>query len=189
VFSGSSEDDADVNNITTVFTRDASNFRNVTPRTATRAANGRLMGSLETVSAGAAYWVYVDTFQITLSVALTAPIGIASLNTPELTTITAVPGVNYVGVVDQSAQQTQQQHGRAGTVGDDNRLIETPGTPPILKTVGTYLNGVNQVRVYTYNNEAQRFILLSDSDNLTIGQGLLVFIAPDSTGRVNPIIP
>jgi len=175
-------------NITQVTTIDVPNFRNAATRTAIRSrANNMLMPSgsdgLTQVRAGGAYWVLVDTFQITLDVELTRPTTTSSPTAPALTTINAVPGMNFVGVVDQSAQQTQQDD--AG-----GALIETPGNPnDILKTVGTYLSGVNQLRVYTYDNVNQRFTQLSDSDNLTIGEGLLVFIAPDSTGRVNPIIP
>jgi len=170
-------------NVTQVTSFDVPNFRDASLRTATRSrTTGMLMGNLTQVRAGGAYWVFVDTFQITLEVALTPPTTTSSTTAPALTQINAVPGLNYVGVVDQSAQQTQSTHG-----GD--QLVETPGTPPVLKTVGTYLSGVNQLRVYTYDNNDSRFRQLSDSDNLTIGQGLLVYIAPDSTGRVNPIIP
>jgi len=174
-------------NIDQVTTIDVPNFRNAATRSAVRSnITGMLTPSgpdgLTQVRAGGAYWVFVDTFGVMLDVELTRPTTISSPSAPALTTISAVPGMNFVGVVDQSNQQTQRND--AGMA-----LVETPGTPPVLKTVGTYLSGVNQQRVYTYRNSDSRFILLSDSDNLTIGQGLLVFIAPDSTNRVNPIIP
>lgn len=171
-------------NITRVQTFDAADRRNVGMRVANRSAStGNLSGSLTTVRSGSAYWVFSESFT-NVDVALTPPVSqSADGTTPTPTAINTVPGLNFVGVVDQSNQQTQ-----AGDAGDALQSNTAAGTS-VNVTLGNYLDGVEFSRAYTYDTNNSRFVTLDSNTALTVGQGLLVFITADANGRTNPIFP
>ena len=163
--------------IEVVSTFDAASFRSGGAQQATRSnISGNFSGSLTNIRAGLAYWVYSSRVA-SQAVALSGPSSSSDRSQPELVTIPTVPApmVNFVGVIDPSRAQTQDDAGE--------NLMR--GTTDV--TVRSYLAGVDYGRIYAYENNG--FVLLSDASVLTVGQGLLVFINADSSGRTAPIVP
>ena len=176
--------------VQTVSTFDAANFRNGDMQANRSAITGNFSGSLSNIRAGLAYWVFANTIT-TLEVGLQGPSSATGGSQPTLTVIPTIPGVNFVGVVDPSRVRTQ---GRIVYSGNDrNDRLETEASTtaaPVYITVADYLGDVSASRVYRYNTLENRFVQLDPrTDVVSIGQGLLVFITPDSSGRTAPIVP
>ena len=168
--------------IQTVSTFDAANFRNGDMQANRSAITGNFSGSLTSIRAGLAYWVFSNTIT-NLEVRLQGPSSATSGNQPVLTVIPTIPGVNFVGVVDSSRSQTQGQIANAV-------LTQQPATGAAQDVeVSDYLDGAEYTRVYTYDTLNNRFVQLENTDNVRIGQGLLVYINPDASGRTAPIVP
>ena len=174
--------------VQTVSTFDAANFRNGDMQANRSAATGNFSGSLTSVRAGLAYWVFADN-PTDLEVALLGPSSASNAARPGLTVIPTIPGVNLVGVVDTSRSNantqgdivgnplTRRAADAAGAVTDEN------------VTIATYLGETDYSRVYSYDSTRRQFVLLNDGADIEIGTGLLVFINADSSGRTAPIVP
>ena len=174
--------------VQTVSTFDAANFRNGDMQANRSAATGNFSGSLTSVRAGLAYWVFADN-PADLEVALLGPSSASNAARPGLTVIPTIPGVNLVGVVDTSRSNantqgdivgnplTRRAADAAGVVTDEN------------VTIATYLGETDYSRVYSYDSTRRQFVLLNDGADIEIGTGLLVFINADSSGRTAPIVP
>ena len=174
--------------VQTVSTFDAANFRNGDMQANRSAVTGNFSGSLTSVRAGLAYWVFADN-PAELEVALQGPSSASNTARPGLTVIPTIPGVNLVGVVDTSRSNANTQGDIVGTpltrrAADDQGVVTDTNV-----TIATYLGETDYSRVYTYDSSRRQFILLDDGANIGIGTGLLVFINADSSGRTAPIVP
>ena len=174
--------------VQTVSTFDAANFRNGDMQANRSAITGNFSGSLTSVRAGLAYWVFVDN-PTDLEVALQGPSSASNTARPGLTVIPTIPGVNLVGVVDTSRSNANTQGDIVGNsltrrAADDQGVVTDTNV-----TIATYLGETDYSRVYTYDSTRRQFILLDDGANIEIGTGLLVFINADSSGRTAPIVP
>ena len=174
--------------VQTVSTFDAANFRNGDMQANRSAATGNFSGSLTSVRAGLAYWVFADN-PTDLEVALLGPSSASNAARPGLTVIPTIPGVNLVGVVDTSRSNVNTQGDIVGNPltrreADDQGNVSVENV-----TIATYLGGADYSRVYEYDSTRRQFVLLDDGANIEIGTGLLVFINADSSGRTAPIVP
>ena len=174
--------------VQTVSTFDAANFRNGDMQANRSAATGNFSGSLTSVRAGLAYWVFADN-PTDLEVALQGPSSASNTARPGLTVIPTIPGVNLVGVVDTSRSNANTQGDIVGNsltrrAADDQGVVTDANV-----TIATYLGETDYSRVYTYDSTRRQFVLLDDGANIEIGTGLLVFINADSSGRTAPIVP
>ena len=176
--------------VQTVSTFDAANFRNGDMQANRSAITGNFSGSLDNIRAGLAYWVFANTIT-TLEVRLQGPSSATGGSQPTLTVIPTIPGVNFVGVVDPSRVRTQGRIIYSGNERNDRLETEASTTAaPTYITIDDYLGDVSASRVYRYNTLENRFVQLDPrTDVVSIGQGLLVFITPDSSGRTAPIVP
>ena len=174
--------------VQTVSTFDAANFRNGDMQANRSAATGNFSGSLTSVRAGLAYWVFADN-PTDLEVALLGPSSASNAARPGLTVIPTIPGVNLVGVVDTSRSNANTQGDIVGDpltrrAADDMGVVTDQNV-----TIATYLGETDYSRVYSYDSTRRQFVLLDDGANIEIGTGLLVFINADSSGRTAPIVP
>jgi len=134
---------------------------------------------LTTVTAGPGYWVETSDFE-DQTIALEGPTAPGDAR-PGLTTIATGDGWNLVGVVDQSRAQTQK-----GNKGATLTRPDAVGTAQAV-TVGTYFNTVNNGRSYAFNTVSSEFRELVTATNMTIGQGVWVFISP--TAGTTDVLP
>ena len=174
--------------VQTVSTFDAANFRNGDMQANRSAVTGNFSGSLTSIRAGLAYWVFADN-PADLEVALQGPSSASNTARPGLTVIPTIPGVNLVGVVDTSRSNANTQGDIVGTPLTRRAANAMGVVSDANVTIATYLGETDYSRVYTYDATRRQFILLDDGANIGIGTGLLVFINADSSGRTAPIVP
>ena len=118
--------------------------------------------TLNRITARYGYWVHAQGF-VTQSVAL---VGKGNREDPttvpaDLVEIPTNPGWNFVGVVDQDGDQTQDDFGET--------LMN--GTTEI--SAGEYLG--DHVRAYTWDAIRNRFDILEGGETVTIGEGIWVY--------------
>ncbi len=118
--------------------------------------------TLGRITARYGYWVHAQGF-VTQSVAL---VGKGNREDPstvpaDLVEIPTNPGWNFVGVVDQDGDQTQDNYGEA--------LMN--GTTEV--SAKDYLG--SNARAYTWDAIRNRFDILEGDDTVTIGQGIWVY--------------
>ena len=174
--------------VQTVSTFDAANFRNGDMQANRSAATGNFSGSLTSVRAGLAYWVFADN-PTDLEVALLGPSSASNAARPGLTVIPTIPGVNLVGVVDTSRSNANTQGDIVGNPLTRRAADEMGVVTDQNVTIATYLGETDYSRVYEYDSTRRQFVLLNDGADIEIGTGLLVFINADSSGRTAPIVP
>jgi len=136
---------------------------------------------LTTITAGPGYWVETSDFE-DQKISLEGPTGPGDAR-PGLTTIATGNGWNLVGVVDQSRTQTQ-----AANKGTSLTRPDAGGTNNAVKS-SAYFNTVNNGRAYTFDTVDSEFRELVDTDNVTIGTGIWVFISPQTNGQLPHIVP
>lgn len=119
-------------------------------------------GELTDISAGQGYWVHTDSF-VNQSIPLRSPERLSADLPTRPIGITTYDGWNFVGVVDQDGDQTQNDWGQTLEHGD-------PGIP---QTGRLYLG--NYVRAYTWDATRSRFDALESSDSILIGDGIWVY--------------
>jgi hypothetical protein len=136
---------------------------------------------LTTVTAGLGYWVETSDFE-DQTISLEGPTAPGDAR-PGLTTIATGDGWNLVGVVDQSRSQTQK-----GNKGSTLTRPNAAGAATSVK-VSAYFNTVNNGRAYTFNTVSSEFRELVAADFMTIGQGVWVFISPQTNGGLPHIVP
>lgn len=117
------------------------------------------------------YWVHSMAF-IEQSVDLKGPIDRETGSNPTAIGIQTIPGWNFVGVVDQDGDQTEDNFGdvlqRKEADLDDAEDV----------TAKDYLAG--STRAYTWDAIANGYRILEDEDDVKIGDGIWVFF-PDNT--------
>jgi len=146
---------------------------------------------LTSVNAGHGYWVETTDFE-NQKVALEGPTSPGDAR-PGLTTIATGNGWNFVGVVDQSRNQTQG--------GDEGEVLIRPvegagsddadGNPIVDEEVDydSYFSSVNVQRSYTFNTVTSEFQIKNGSDDVNIGAGIWAFISPQENGKLPHIVP
>ncbi len=120
--------------------------------------------TLTRVSARFGYWVHAQGFA-TQSVDLVGRINreAADVVPPDLVEIPTHTGWNFVGVIDQDGDQTEDNFGEPLMNGDD------------AVDAGSYLG--ENARAYTWDAIRSEFELLSDDDEVEIGEGVWVYFA------------
>ena len=120
--------------------------------------------TLTKITARYGYWVHAQGF-VTQRVALIGKSNreSADLVPPDLVEIPTLSGWNFVGVIDQEGDQTQEDFGE---------VLETGNEPVNAKS---YL-GANAIRAYTWDAIRSRFDILEDGDNVKIGDGIWVLL-------------
>ena len=118
--------------------------------------------TLTKISARYGYWVHAQGF-VTQSVAL---VGKGNREDPsvvpaDLVEIPTNPGWNFVGVIDQDGDQTQDNYGEA----------LKNGTTAV--TAGSYLG--KNMRAYTWDAIRGRFDILDTGETVMIGDGIWVY--------------
>ena len=118
--------------------------------------------TLTKISARYGYWVHAQGF-VTQSVAL---VGKGNREDPsvvpaDLVEIPTNPGWNFVGVIDQDGDQTQDNYG------------ETLKNGTTAINAGSYLG--KNMRAYTWDAIRGRFDILEDADSVMIGDGIWVY--------------
>ncbi len=119
-------------------------------------------GTLNDIRAKYGYWVKSDSF-VRQPVALRGAISRGEGGNPTLTAIDTAPGWNFVGVIDQDGDQTEDDFG--------NSLLDSDGTPV---SPAVYL-GKDYVRAYTWDATFSRFDVLREDGELLIGDGVWVY--------------
>ena len=114
---------------------------------ASRGGDGSFSGSLESIGARTAYWIFTDAFD-SLSVKVMRQTGGAPVNLP---TVNLVAGWNLLPVLDVSG---------GSSFGDD------------ATSIGSYVSGV--VRTYSYDSSSDKFN--QHSGMLQIGSGYWVYL-------------
>ena len=116
-------------------------------------------GTLTDIEARYGYWVHSEGF-------IRQSVQLATINrgqdTPRLRAIDTNKGWNFVGVVDQDGDQTQDHFGDSLRDSDDD-----------LVSAKTYLGEFT--RAYTWNATFNRFDTLDEDESMQIGQGIWVF--------------
>ena len=112
------------------------------------------------------YWVHSMAF-VKQSVLLEGPINRETGGKPDPVGIYTVPGWNFVGVVDQDGDQTENHYGKVLQDSEDANV-----------TAKDYMPGFRQA--YTWDAIANGYRVLSDDGNMIIGKGIWVFF-PDNT--------
>ena len=118
--------------------------------------------TLNKIHAQYGYWVHAQGF-VTQRVALIGGINRTDpeITPPDLVSIPTLAGWNFVGVIDQDGDQTENNFGEAMANGDTN------------VDAGDYL-GSNK-RAYTWDAVRSEFQILEDGDSLDIGEGIWVY--------------
>ena len=121
--------------------------------------------TLNKIHAQYGYWVHAQGF-VTQRVALIGGINRTDpeITPPDLVSIPTLAGWNFVGVIDQDGDQTEDNFGEAMANGD------------MQVDAGDYL-GSNK-RAYTWDAVRSEFQILEDGDSLEIGQGIWVYYGP-----------
>ena len=131
---------------------------------------------LTSVSQGVGYWVHNNNFE-SQAVALVGPVEPSAGTPPAVVTIPTVAGWNFVGVVDVS---------RANTEGADGTTITTSNL-----YFGDLVDGTagGHDIVYKYDTTNLKFVEVAEGTNVTTGQGLWIYVKPQSDGSVLAIVP
>ena len=127
-------------------------------------------GALNEIRAKYGYWVKSSAF-IDQPVSLKGPISRNISGAPTLLGIDTLAGWNFVGVIDQDGDQTEDDYGES----------LKNGIQPVL--AAEYL-GSNFVRAYTWDPTFSRFENIRRDDGLTIGKGVWVYYP--ETGGIAP---
>ena len=112
------------------------------------------------------YWVHSKAF-VKQSVDLQGPINRETGSNPDPIGIITVPGWNFVGVVDQDGDQTENHFGKSLEDSED-----------VVVTAKNYMPGFRQA--YTWDAIANGYRVLGEDDAMEIGKGIWVFF-PDDT--------
>ena len=131
---------------------------------------------LTSVSQGVGYWVHNNNFE-SQAVALVGAVEPSAGTPPAVVTIPTVAGWNFVGVVDVS---------RANTQGADGTTITT-STLYFGDLVDANPGGHDIV--YKYDTTNLKFVEVASGDNVSTGQGLWIYVKPQSDGSVLAIVP
>ena len=118
------------------------------------------------------YWVHSMAF-IEQSVDLKGPIDRETGSNPTAIGIHTIPGWNFVGVVDQDGDQTEDNFGEV------LQRKEADLEDPEDVMAGDYLAGAT--RAYTWDALANGYRILQDADPVKIGDGIWVFFPDDNT--------
>ena len=120
------------------------------------------------------YWVHSTAF-VKQSVQLEGPINRETGGKPNPIGIATVPGWNFIGVVDQDGDQTEDHWGKV--------LKDSEGTA---MTAATYMPGY--VQAYTWDGIDNGYRALAPDGDIIIGKGIWVFFSeikapppPDNT--------
>ena len=118
--------------------------------------------TLNKVHAQYGYWVHAQGF-VTQRVQLVGGINRTDpeITPPDLVSIPTLKGWNFVGVIDQDGDQTENNFGEALANGDN------------AVDAGDYL-GSNK-RAYTWDAVRSEFQILDDDDDVEIGDGIWVY--------------
>ncbi len=146
--------------VTTVIGWDTQGWRIAVRRDGVWESNQQY-GALNDIHAKYGYWVKSDKF-IDQPVALKGPISRSSGGQPNLIGIDTVAGWNFVGVVDQDGDQTEDDFGTSLLAGNE----------PV--TAAAYLRS-DYVQAYTWDPTFSRFDVIRRDDTMTIGQGVWVY--------------
>ena len=119
--------------------------------------------TLTKITAKYGYWVHAQGF-VTQRVALIGKRNreSADLVPPDLVEIPTLAGWNFVGVIDQEGDQTQDNFGDELETGDG-------------KVAASSYLGKHAVRSYTWDAIRSRFDILEDDEIVTVGQGIWVY--------------
>ncbi len=153
--------------ITTVIGWDTQGWRIAMRRDGVWESNEKY-GALNEIRAKYGYWVKSNGF-VRQAVELKGGTSRDAGGTPILISIPTEPGWNFVGVVDQDGDQTEDHFG-IDLRGSDKRFIPA----------GEYL-GSTYVRAYTWDATFSRFDVVRPDDTMTIGDGVWVYY-PEGTG-------
>ena len=118
--------------------------------------------ALNEIQARYGYWVKSRNF-VRQPVELRGPVSRTDGGNPGLTSIQTVPGWNFVGVIDQDGDQTEDDFSNS-LQGSDGQLV----------TASEYL-GQNYVRAYTWDATFSRFDVVRPIDAMKIGAGVWVY--------------
>ena len=118
--------------------------------------------ALNEIQARYGYWVKSRNF-VRQPVELRGPVSRTDGGNPGLTSIQTVPGWNFVGVIDQDGDQTEDDFSNS-LQGSDGQLV----------TASDYL-GQNYVRAYTWDATFSRFDVVRPIDAMKIGAGVWVY--------------
>ncbi len=123
--------------------------------------------TLNKIHAQYGYWVHSQGFT-TQRVKLVGGIDRTdpSVTPADLVTIPTLAGWNFVGVIDQDGDQTQDDFGEL-------LMNRAPDGTQVAVTAGDYL-GDNK-RAYTWDPIRAKFDIVEDGDNLQIGEGIWVY--------------
>ena len=125
-------------------------------------------GALNEIRAKYGYWVKSDGF-VRQAVELKGGTSRDAGGTPILISIPTEPGWNFVGVIDQDGDQTEDNFGDS-LQGSDDTII----------AAREYL-GSTYVRAYTWDATFSRFDVVRPDHAMTIGDGVWVYY-PEGTG-------
>ncbi len=153
--------------VTTVIGWDTQGWRIAMRRDGVWESNEKY-GALNEIRAKYGYWVKSNGF-VRQPVELKGGTSRDAGGTPILISIPTEPGWNFVGVVDQDGDQTEDHFG-IDLKGSDKRFIPA----------GEYL-GSTYVRAYTWDATFSRFDVVRPDDTMTIGDGVWVYY-PEGTG-------
>ena len=117
-------------------------------------------GDLTDITAGLGYWVHTDSF-VNQSIPLRSPERLSQDLPSAPVGITTFEGWNFVGVVDQDGDQTQNDWGQSLKLGD------------VVQTGRMYLG--SYVRAYTWDSTRSQFEALEPADDVEIGRGIWVY--------------
>ncbi len=117
-------------------------------------------GELTDITAGLGYWVHTDSF-VNQSIPLRSPERLSADLPSAPVGITTFEGWNFVGVVDQDGDQTQNDWGQSLKQGD------------VVQTGRMYLG--SYVRAYTWDSTRSQFEALEPTDDIEIGDGIWVY--------------
>ena len=117
-------------------------------------------GDLTDITAGLGYWVHTDSF-VNQSIPLRSPERLSQDLPSAPVGITTFEGWNFVGVVDQDGDQTQNDWGQSLKQGD------------VVQTGRMYLG--SYVRAYTWDSTRSQFEALEPADDVEIGRGIWVY--------------
>jgi hypothetical protein len=131
---------------------------------------------LTSISQGVGYWVHNNNFE-SQAVALIGAVEPSAGTPPAVVTIPTVAGWNFVGVVDVSRANTQGVDGTTITTSDlyFGDLVDSSA-------------GGHDI-VYKYDTTNLKFVEVASTVNLTTGQGLWIYVKPQSDGSVLAIVP
>jgi hypothetical protein len=122
--------------------------------------------TLNKITARYGYWVHAQGF-VTQPVALVGKINRESPDVvpPDLVEIPTNPGWNFVGVIDQDGDQTQNDYGEVLKTGDSEVMADS------------YLG--KHARAYRWDAIRSRFDIVSGDDKMKIGDGIWVYFPGD----------